>query len=165
MKLAAVGALLIVMSAACSAHADGLQSAYSAVGNMLKFQGGGLAPLYASCPKNAGEHWDYVSSALFVPISQTDNAVLINGGLCDGGNLSIQYLILNQHGNARVVTDAGIADMSFIATGAYFCDDKLTLVGNRWLPSDPHCCASKRATLEFNLKTGDRKLTIVGDNK
>ena len=64
---------------------------------------------------------------------------------------------------ARVITDAGIGDMSFLATNAYFYDNTLTLLGNRWLPSDPHCCPSKKASLEFNLKTGDRKLTILNN--
>jgi hypothetical protein len=67
-------------------------------------------------------------------------------------------------GTARVITDASIADMSFLATNAYFFDDTLTLYGTRWLPNDAHCCPSKKANLEFNLKTGNRKLTILDGN-
>lgn len=126
--------------------------------------GGGLAPLQASCPKSNNDEWQYVSSALFVPISQSDSAVLVNAGSCAGGNGSGQYLVLLQRGAAHVVTDAGIGDMSFLASSAYYDDGALTLYGSRWLPDDPHCCPSKKANLEFNLKTGGHKLTILEGN-
>jgi hypothetical protein len=164
MKLAAAGLFIAVMGAAGTAHADSLQSAFAAVSNSLKPHGGGLAPLYAACPKSNNDDWQYIGSAVFVPISQTDSAVLVNTGWCNGGNGSGQYLVINRAGVARLITDAGIADMSFLATNAYLSDDTLTLYGNRWLPDDPHCCPSKKANLEFNLKTGSRKLTILDGN-
>lgn len=143
-----------------AARADGLQSAYGAVGNLLHARGGGLASFYASCPQNADTLWQYVTSALYVPISQNDSAVIINIGHCDGGNGSGQYVVLNQRGATRLLDDPRIGDMSFLATSADFYEDTLTLRGNRWLESDPHCCPSKKAELEFNLKTGARKFTV-----
>jgi hypothetical protein len=164
MKLAAAGLLVTFMGAASSADADGLQTAYTAVARTLQIRGGGLTPLFGSCPKGIDNRWQYVTSALFVPISQTESAVLVNTGSCNGGNGSGQYLVMNRGGTARVVTDAGIADMSFLASNAYFNGDTLTLYGNRWLPTDPHCCPSKKANLQFNLKTGNRKLTVLDGN-
>jgi len=163
MKVAVLGSLAILLSASCAAQADGVQSAFGAVGGRLQSKGGGLAPFLASCPKSNNDNWEYVGSALFVPISQTDSAVVVNTGQCDGGNGSGQYLVLNKAGAARLVNDADIGDMSFLATSAYYFDGTLTLYGNRWLPSDAHCCPSKKANLEFNLKTGSRKLSIVND--
>jgi hypothetical protein len=164
MKIAAVGALAVLLAMACPARPDDLQSASAALSARLQSKGGGLAPPYASCPKSHDDEWEYVGSAIFVPISRTDSAVLINTGRCDGGNGSGQYLVMNQRGVARVIPDARIADMSFLATNAYYVDDTLTLYGNRWLPSDAHCCPSKKANFEFNLKTGTRKLTILDGN-
>jgi hypothetical protein len=162
MKRRALGVFAAIFGLAGSAHADGLQSAYGAVGNLLRGRGGGLASFYASCPQGA-DTWQYVTSALYVPIGQTDSAVIINIGHCDGGNGSGQYVVLNQRGATRLLDDPRIGDMSFLATSADFYDDTLTLRGNRWLDSDPHCCPSKKAELEFNLKTGARKFTVGGD--
>jgi hypothetical protein len=128
MRIAAAGALAVVLAATCPARPDDLQSASAAVSARLQSKGGGLAPLYASCPKSNNDEWEYVGSALFVPISQTDSAVLINTGRCDGGNGSGQYLVMSQRGVARVITDARIADMSFLATNAYYFEDTLTLM-------------------------------------
>jgi hypothetical protein len=165
MKFAAFAAFAVALGMGGPAFADGLQSAFAAVGSDLQAKGGGLAALNGACPKSNNDEWEYLASALFVPISAADSAVLVNTGRCNGGNGSGQYLVLNQGGTARVVKDAGIADMSFLATNAYFIDGVLTLYGNRWLPADAHCCPSKKATLEFNLKTGSRKLTVLdGDN-
>jgi hypothetical protein len=164
MKLASAAFLAAVAGMASPAHADGLNGAYAAVSTRLQAHGGGLAPLYAACPKTHNDGWEYVGSALFVPISQTDSAVLVNTGSCNGGNGSGQYLAIDHGGVARLITDARLADMSFLATNAYFNDDTLTLYGNRWLPDDAHCCPSKKANFEFNLKTGSRKLTVLDGN-
>jgi hypothetical protein len=164
MKLAATGLLIAVMGAAGMAHADGLEGAIAAVSIRLQVQGGGLAPLYASCPKSKNDGWLFMTSAVFVPMTQTDSAVLVNTGMCNGGNGAGQFLVMNRGGVARLITDAGIADMSFLASNAYYFGDTLTLYGNRWMPDDPHCCPSKKANLEFNLKTGSRKLTILDGN-
>lgn len=164
MKFAAFGALSVAIGLSGSAYADGLQKAYSAVGSYLQSRGGGLAPFYASCPKVDNDEWQSVASALVVPLSQTDSAVLVNTSMCNGGNGSGQYLAITQRGATRLVLDAGFGDMSFLASNAYFYGDTLTLYGSRWLPNDPHCCPSKKANLEFNLKTGGRKLTILNDS-
>jgi hypothetical protein len=57
MKLAPGALLLLVMGATSSAHADSLQGANGVVGSLLQIRGGGLAPLYASCPKNINNRW------------------------------------------------------------------------------------------------------------
>jgi hypothetical protein len=164
MKIAATGAIAFLLTTALSARADGLQNAYAAVAGLLQGQGGGLALLSDSCPKGTDTTVQYLTSAVFVPISQTDSAVVVNTAQCNGGNGSGQYLVMNLRGTSRVITDAGIGDESFLASNAYFSDDTLTLYGYRWLPSDGHCCPSKKANLEFNLKTGKSKLTIVKGN-
>jgi hypothetical protein len=164
MKRAAIGSLAILLFACCMARADGVQSAFGAVGERLHTKGGGLAPLVGSCPRSNNDNWEYVGSALFVPISQSDSAVIVNTGQCNGGNGSGQYLVINRGGAARVVNDPAIGDESFLATNAYFFDDTLTLYGNRWLPNDGHCCPSKKANLEFNLKTGKRTFTLLNEN-
>jgi hypothetical protein len=164
MRAALLASLALLLASSSFAHADGVQSAFSAVGARLQAQGGGLAPMFASCPKGHDNSWQYVGSALFVPISPTDSAVLVNTGHCDGGNGAGQYLVLNRGGGAKLVNDSTIGDMSFLATNAYFLDGTLTLYGDRWLPDDPHCCPSKKANLEFNLATGARKLTVIDQN-
>jgi hypothetical protein len=135
------------MGAAGPAQADGLQGAITAVSKHLRDHGGGLALLSASCPESNNDEWQYIGSAVFGPISQTDRAVLVNTGRCNGGNGSGQYLVITRGGVARLITDAGIADMSFLAESAYFGDDTLTLYGNRWMTDDPHCCPSKEGQL------------------
>ncbi len=161
MKFAILAALTIAVGTVGTAQADPLQSAFASVAGNLQSQGGGLAPLYAACPKTNSDGWEYLSSALFVPMTASDSAVLLNTGMCGGGNGSGQHLILIKPGAAHIVTNAGIGDMSFLASNAYYFDGVLTLHGNRWLPNDPHCCPSKKANLEFNMKTGTHKLTIV----
>jgi hypothetical protein len=164
MKRAAIFSLAILLFACGMAHADGLQSAFTAVGARLQAKGGGLAPLIASCPKGNNDNWEFVSSALFVPTSTADSAVIVNTGQCNRGNGAGQYLVINHGGAARVTSDPAIGDESFLAINAYFFDDTLTLYGNRWLPNDPHCCPSKKANLELNLKTGKRTFTLLNEN-
>ncbi len=163
MKVAALAVLTVAVLCA-PARADGVQAAFGAVGGQLQSHGGGLADFLGSCPKTDNDAWQWVGSAIYVPISPTDSAVVVNTGMCNGGNGQGQYLVMNRGASSRIVTNAGIGDMNFIATTAYFFDDTLTLYGNRWLPKDPHCCPSKKANLEFNLKTGAHKLTIVEGN-
>jgi hypothetical protein len=55
--------------------------------------------------------------------------------------------------------------MSFLASDMYLDGDTLKLYGSRWLKTEPHCCPSKKATLEYNLKTHRHKFTITGDNR
>jgi hypothetical protein len=86
MKLVAAGLLIAVIGSATSARADGIQDAIGALSTILQVKGGGLAPIYPSCPKSNNDDWFYISSAVFVPISQRDSAVLINTGMCNGGN-------------------------------------------------------------------------------
>lgn len=164
MKGALIGSLIVLLSSACALHADGVQSAFDVVGGRLRSHGGGLAALLDACPKSNNDNWQYVGSALFVPINPTDSAVLVNTGPCDGGNGAGQYLVINHGGVARIVNDAVIGDMSFLATNAYFIDGVLTLYGKSWLSSDAHCCPSKKASLELNLATGKRKFTVLNDN-
>ena len=92
-------------------------------------------------------------------------AVLVDPGHCNGGNGSAQYLVIGHGGGARVVTDADIQDMSFLALNMYLDGNALKLYGNRWLKTDPHCCPSQKATLEYDLKTHRHKFTISGRDK
>jgi hypothetical protein len=164
-KIAAVGAVAIIVAMAGSARADDVQSAYAAVNVLLQQEGGGLVARQALCPPGHDNTVEWAASATVVEINETDRAILVDSGHCNGGNGSGQYLVVLQGGAARVVTDAGINDMSFLASNMYLDGDVLTLYGNRWLKADPHCCPSKKATLQYNFKTHRHKLTITGNNK
>jgi hypothetical protein len=85
---------------------------------------------------------------------------LIDTGICSGGNKHGQYFVVTHQGAARLITDAGIDDMSFLGKIGYVDGDIVYFDGVRWLPNDPHCCPSKNATLEYNLKTGKHKFTL-----
>jgi hypothetical protein len=85
MKLAAAGLLIAAVGLSGTAHADGLQAAFTAVSTSFQPHGGGLAPLYTACPKSNNDNWQYLGSAVFVAIGQTDSAVLVNTGWCNGG--------------------------------------------------------------------------------
>jgi hypothetical protein len=163
MRIWAAAALAVLLSTV-AAHADELQQAFDVVGAILQ-KDGGLVPLQASCPTKNDDPGQYVVSSTMVSINKTDRAVLVDTGDCGGGNGSGQYLVVIQNGAAHAVTDAGIADMSFLADHMYVEDNSLVLYGNRWLSNDPHCCPSKKATLEYNLKTHQHKYTNTGDNK
>lgn len=162
MRIWAAAALAVLLSTV-AAHADELQQAFDAVGAIVK-KDGGLVLRQASCPKNNDNPGQYVVSSTVVSVSKTDHAVLVAAD-CGGGNGSWQYLVVIQNGAAHVVTDAGIEDMSFLADRMYADGDSVFLNGSRWLSNDPHCCPSKKATLEYNLKTHQHKLTNTGDNK
>jgi hypothetical protein len=164
MKIAVFGALVLLAAMTGSARADDIQTAYAAVNSLLQKDGGGLVARHALCPQGQDNSVQWAASATVVEINETDRAILVNSGQCGGGNGSGQYLVIVQRGSARVVTDAGIEDMSFLASNMYLDGDTLTLYGDRWLNSDPHCCPSKKARLEYDLKTRRHKLAIVGDN-
>lgn len=165
LKSAALGALAFIVAMAGAARADDVRSAYAAVNDLLQKEGGGLVSRQASCPQGHDNSVEWATSATIVEINAADRAILVNSGHCNGGNGSGQYLVILQGGAARVVTDAEIQDMSFLASHMYLDGDALKLYGNRWLKTDPHCCPSKKATLEYNLKTHRHKFTIVGENK
>jgi hypothetical protein len=164
MRIWAAAALAMILSTA-AARADDLQKALDAVNAVLQKDGGGVVALQSSCPKKDDDSSQYVVSSTVVSVNQADRAVLVDTGDCGGGNGSWQYLVVLQNGAANVVTDAGLGDMSFLADHMYVDGNSLFLYGNRWLKNDPHCCPSKKATLEYNLKTHQHKLTNVGDNK
>lgn len=156
-------AAFVILFSAGAAHADVLQSAFDAVDASLKSDGG-LVPYQGLCrrPLDLEDSRQFVGSSIVVFVDQSDQAVLVNTGRCDGGNGSGQYLVIIQNGTANLVTDAGLADMRFLASNMYADGDSLFLYGNRWLSKDPHCCPSKKATLEYNVKTHRHKLTITG---
>jgi hypothetical protein len=168
MKIAAIGALAILLATMGSARADDIQTAYLAVNVLLQRSDGGLVSRKSLCPKkhrSTEGRWEFASSATVVSINDSDSAVLVDTGECYGGNGSGQYLVIIQNDAASVVTDAGIEDMSFLADHMYAEDDSLFLYGDQWLTTDAHCCPSKKATLEYNLKTHQHTLTTAGDNK
>ena len=163
MRIWAAAALAVLLSTV-AARADELHQAFDAMGAIVK-KDGGLVLRQASCPTNNDNPGQYVVSSTVVSVNNTDRAVLVDTGDCGGGNGSWQYLVVILNGAAHVVTDAGIEDMSFLADHMYAEGDSVFLNGNRWLSNDPHCCPSKKATLQYNLKTRQHKLTIEGDNK
>ena len=164
MKSVAFG-LAFLVALAGPAHADDIQNAYMAVNALLQKDGGGLVPRRVSCPEGHDNSVEWATSATVVEISETDRAILVDSGHCNGGNGSGQYLVIVEGGTARVVTDAEIKDMSFLASNIYLDGDTLKLYGSRWINADPHCCPSKKATLEYNLKTHRHKFINTGDNK
>jgi hypothetical protein len=133
----------------------------------LKGDGGGLVLYRASCrqPLDFDDNRQFVGSSTVVFVNKSAQAVLVNAGLCNGGNGSMQYLVVIQNGEAKVIDGLGIADMSFLAHDMYVDGDSLFLYGSRWVNKDPHCCPSREATLEYNLKTHQHKLTLAPKNK
>jgi hypothetical protein len=93
------------------------------------------------------------SRAQVVPINASSNAILINSEMCGGGNKNGQYLVVAQNGKSEVITNAEIGDMSFLGKITHVDGDVIYLSGMRWLENDPHCCPSKDAVLEYNVKT------------
>lgn len=162
MKIWSSAALAVLLSVG-SAHADVLQTAFDALNTRLKTDGGGLVLYQASCrhPLDPDDNREFVASSTVVFINKSDQAVLIDTGLCSGGNGSGQHLVVVQNGEPSIITDIGIQDMNFLAEHMYADDDSLFLYGSRWLQNDPHCCPSRKATLEYNIKTKEHKLTLV----
>jgi hypothetical protein len=151
----------IMLSIGC-AHADVLQTAFDALNARLKTDGGGLVLFQASCrrPLDPDDNRQFVSSSTVVFIDKSDQAVLINTGLCNGGNGSGQHLIVIRNGSPSIITNIGIEDMNFLADHIYAEGNSIFLDGSRWLPNDPHCCPSRKATLEYNVKTHEHKLAL-----
>lgn len=162
MKIWSAAALAMLLFVG-SAHADVLQTAFDALNARLKTDGGGLVLYQASCrhPLDPDDDREFVASSTVVFINKSDQAVLIDTGLCSGGNGSGQHLVVVQNGEPSIITDIGIQDMNFLAEHMYADGDSLFLYGSRWLQNDPHCCPSRKATLEYNIKTQEHKLTLV----
>jgi hypothetical protein len=80
--------------------------------------------------------------------------------MCNGGNGHGQYLVIARDGSSRVITDAEIAAMSFLGRISYVEGTSVFLKGYRWGPNDPHCCPSREATLEYDLRTGQHKFVL-----
>lgn len=156
---------LVVLLSAVSAWASDVQSAYGAVSALLQKDGGGLVARQTQCPRKNDDPWWYAASATVASIDEHASAVLIDALDCGGGNGHGQFLVLVEGDAARVLTNLGIGDMDFIASAMRVDDDSLVLYGDHWLDSDPHCCPSKKASLEYNLKTHQHKLTIIGNNQ
>jgi hypothetical protein len=141
-------------------QADDLRNAQSAIGALLQKDGGGLVAQRDACPKRNDDAWEYVENAQVAPINETDYAILIDSRNCNGGNKHGQYLEIAQNGSAHVVTNAEIDDMSFIASNIRIEGMSVFLTGSKWGADDPHCCPSKEAVLEYNIRTGSHKFTL-----
>ena len=128
MKTCCAAAVALLLSAG-SAYADVLQTAFDAVNSMLKFQGGGLVLFQSSChhPLDPNDNRQVVGSSTVVFLSRSDQAVLINTGLCNGGNGSSQHLVVIQNGEPNIITNIGIQDMNFLADHMYSEGDSLFL--------------------------------------
>ena len=152
-----------MLLSAGSAQADVLQTAFDALNARLRVDGGGLVLFQASCrrPLDPDDDRQFVTSSTVTFIDKSDQAVLINTGLCNGGNGSGQHLVVIRSGEPKIVTNIGIGDMSFLADHMYADGDSVFLYGSRWLQNDPHCCPSRKATLEYNIKTQAHKLTLL----
>jgi hypothetical protein len=161
MKIWSATALAMLLSVG-SAHADMLQTAFDALNGMLKVCGGGLVLYQASChqPLDPNDNREYLGSSTVVFIDKSDQAVLINTGLCNGGNASVQHLVVIQNGEPNIITNIGIQDMNFLADHMYADGSSIVLYGSRWMQNDPHCCPSRKAMLEYNIKTQEHKLTL-----
>jgi hypothetical protein len=164
MRVWAAAALAVLLSTV-AAHADDLQKAFNAVNALLHEDHRGLVALRGACPDKDDAPWQFVTSSTVVFINEADRAILVNSGYCNGGNGNGQHLVVIENGAAKVVIDAGVEDMNFLAVSMYSEGGSLFLYGDRWLTGDPHCCPSKKATLEYNLETHQHKYTNLGDNK
>jgi hypothetical protein len=164
MKTIASVALSIVLVAA-PAYADDLQNAHAAITRLLQKDGGGLVSPRSACPNRNADPWEFADTSNVVSITDTDKAVLVDTHQCAGGNKHGQYLVVIQNSVAQVVTDAEIDDMSFLANNMRVEGTTLALEGYRWLNQDPHCCPSKRAILQYDVKTHQHRFIITGDSK
>ena len=167
MKLANMSAAIlpfcVLLMSVSPSKADDLRNAQRAVSALLKKNGGGLVAQSNLCPKRNNDEWEYVENSQIVPINGSSNAILIDSRWCNGGNKHGQYLVIAQNGSTRVVTNAEIDDMSFIGQISRVEGTSVFLTGYRWLPNDPHCCPSRKATLEYNIRTGQHKFTLSNE--
>jgi hypothetical protein len=143
--------------------AHNLLSSREAVSEYLKREGGGLVARQSNCPKEPGNLWEFVIDTQAVPMNASSNAILINSEMCGGGNKMGQYLVVVRNGKSEVITNAEIGDMSFIGEITRIDGDVVHLSGTKWLQNDPHCCPSKNADLEYNVKTHQHKFTLTGN--
>jgi hypothetical protein len=155
------GALIFLCCSISTTIADDLKSSREAVSRFLEKDDGGLVAQQSECPKKAGNLWEFVTDAQIVPINTTSNAILINSEMCGGGNKNGQYLVITQHGKSEVVTNAEIGDMSFLGKLTHVDGDVVYLSGKRWLENDPHCCPSRDAVLEYNIKTRKHRFNMT----
>jgi hypothetical protein len=148
-------AVTVFLVVACTpVLADDLQKTRSAVNTALIKDGGGLVSDKSLCPKAAGSLIEYVTRIEVVPVDATTNALLLSSEMCGGGNKHGQYLYISKpSGGGDLVNNAEIGDMSFIGRISHVEGGTIYLVGNRWMPNDPHCCPSKDGTLEYNVTT------------
>jgi hypothetical protein len=131
------------------------------VNTALIKDGGGLVSEKSLCPKAAGNLIEYVTRVEFVPVDATTNALLLSSEMCGGGNKHGQYLYISKSwGGGDLVTHAEIGDMSFIGRISHVEGGTIYLVGNRWMPNDPHCCPSKDGTLEYNVTTKQHVFSV-----
>ncbi len=140
--------------------------AQSAIGAVLQRNTGGLATKRSSCPSRdisdrANDGWEFVTGTQAAPIDETSNAILIDSNMCNGGNGHGQYLVISQKGSTRIITDAEIADMSFLGSSIRVEGTSVFLTGVRWGTDDPHCCPSNKATLQYDIRTGQHKFILV----
>jgi uncharacterized protein/predicted aspartyl protease len=152
-------------TSAKSVLADDLRNAQNSIGSLLQKNGGGLAANQKGCPSidisdRANDGWEYVEKTQSVAINETSTAILIDSEMCNGGNGYGQYLVITESGSARVITNAEIADMSFLGSISRVEENSVILTGHRWGPNDPHCCPSREATLEYDIRTGQHKFTL-----
>ena len=131
-----------IAPAAKTVLADDVQNATRSVAAMLRKDGGGLASNQSSCPSKdisnrINNGWEFVVRSQVSVIDEVSNAVLIDSGMCNGGNGNGQYLIIVEQVSPRIITNAEISDMSFFG-GIYesrrnICVPKGILVGaGRW---------------------------------
>jgi len=74
-----------------------------------------------------------------------------------------RFFVVAQNGKSVVVTSAEIGDMSFLGKITHVDGDIIFLSGMRWLANDPHCCPSKDAVLEYNIKTHEHRFKLTAD--
>jgi len=131
------------------------------VDRALKGEGGGLVARETVCPRTPGDMTEYVTRMALVPVGDSSDAILIDSGMCGGGNKHGEYLVIARHGKSQLVTDAEIGDMSFLGEISHVDGNKIYLSGNRWLPDDPHCCPSRQAVLEYDADTGKHSFKLA----
>lgn len=72
---------------------------------------------------------------------------------------------LQNPGGGELVIDAEIGDLSFIGTISHVKDGIVYLLGKRWMPKGPHCCASTEATLAYSVSTKKHRFSPAHDAK
>ncbi len=158
--------LTLIVALTCTpVVADDLQKLRSAVNSFLIKSGGGLVSNKAMCQSSAGDISEYVTRIEFVPVDATTNALLLSSETCGGGDKHGQYLyIAKSWGGGELVIDADIGDLKFIGTIDHVKDGVVYLLGKRWMPNDPPCCPSAKATLAYNVLTKKHAFNAASHN-